>query len=662
MKSRYLVAILLIAVLACLPGTAAGVDQVQAAGNNIELVSVSDNGTQAKTWNIQTVDSYDNVGLSCSLGLDKNGNPHISYLDSTNCNLKYAKWNGSAWDIQTVDSSGNIGYYTSIALDKSDKPHISYHDFLGNRDLKYAYWNGSAWTISIVDSEGVAGMCSSIAIDSNDNPHISYVGNNYLKYARWNGSSWVITTVDTESIIGNCCSIALDSNDCPHISYDSYGTMSLKYAYWNGSAWITSTLDTEGEGGPDNSIAVDKYGNAHISYYDGADCGNNDLKYAHWNGSAWDLQIVDSVGNIGAYNSLALDSIGNPHITYYDNTNNKVKYARWDGSTWCIETVTSAVNTVYRHTSLALDKCDIPHIAYYEDSVLTKDLKYATKNQSCQDVATSTGTGTATFATDNGTITGLTAVSEGTLPAAGKPTGVTFPHGLFSFNIINITPGSTVIVTITFPSPIPVGAQYWKYQNGNWIDCTSLVGDDDGDDTLTLTLTDGGLGDADGLANGIIVDPGGPAIAAPAPSLPSSPHASPSLPRQLNEAQISLQYLAVNPEQAYINQPLTITGNVVNNGDFAGNYNLALKINGKVEETRMVSVGPRATQPVKFTVTKSKPGTYNVNLGSQLTSFTVIDSDPMTVANSNSGMIVIPLIGLLIMTFIVLLLWRRRTA
>ncbi len=127
-----------------------------------------------------------------------------------------------------------------------------------------------------------------------------------------------------------------------------------------------------------------------------------------------------------------------------------------------------------------------------------------------QQVGTATGTGTATFSSDIGQIAALTAVAEGTLPAAGKPTRVIFPHGLFSFNITKIAPGSTVTVTITLPYNTPVGTQYWKCQGGVWVDCTSLLGDDDDDNVLTLTLTDGGLGDADGIANGTIVDPGGP--------------------------------------------------------------------------------------------------------------------------------------------------------
>jgi len=38
------------------------------------------------------------------------------------------------------------------------------------------------------------------------------------------------------------------------------------------------------------------------------------------------------------------------------------------------------------------------------------------------------------------------------------------------------------------------------------------VGDNDGDTVITITLTDGGLGDDDKTANGVIVDDGGPSL------------------------------------------------------------------------------------------------------------------------------------------------------
>jgi len=123
-------------------------------------------------------------------------------------------------------------------------------------------------------------------------------------------------------------------------------------------------------------------------------------------------------------------------------------------------------------------------------------------------VETSTGTGNATFVADNGEITSLSSIDPASLP----PAPVEFPHGLFNFTI-TVNPGDTANVNITFPSDIPEGSQYWKFQNDSYFQLPDeLVGSNDGDNVLTLTLTDGGVGDADGLENGIITDPGGPVI------------------------------------------------------------------------------------------------------------------------------------------------------
>jgi len=73
-----------------------------------------------------------------------------------------------------------------------------------------------------------------------------------------------------------------------------------------------------------------------------------------------------------------------------------------------------------------------------------------------QTASTTTPTGTVTSSTDNGGITNFTAILESTLPTTGKPTGNYFPHGLFSFNIISIVQGSTVTVTLTLPTTMPL--------------------------------------------------------------------------------------------------------------------------------------------------------------------------------------------------------------
>ena len=117
-------------------------------------------------------------------------------------------------------------------------------------------------------------------------------------------------------------------------------------------------------------------------------------------------------------------------------------------------------------------------------------------------VETATGTGMACFTPSDGTIEDLTAIPAYSLPS------VTFPHGMFSFQICCLTPGQTVTLTVTLPSAVPVGTLWWKYHNGQWSSLPNL--DDNGNSTMKIRLTDGGTGDSDGLEDGFITDPGGP--------------------------------------------------------------------------------------------------------------------------------------------------------
>ena len=139
-------------------------------------------------------------------------------------------------------------------------------------------------------------------------------------------------------------------------------------------------------------------------------------------------------------------------------------------------------------------------------------------------VETSTGTGTAAFSTDSGQFAGITGVAEDSLPQEArdnKPKGLMLPHGLFNFTITGLTPGQSVTVTITLPSPVPMGSLWWKVnttaENNTWYSLP--IGSDNGDNVVTITLTDGGPGDNDGVVNGIIVDPSGIGIPSAPPNL-----------------------------------------------------------------------------------------------------------------------------------------------
>jgi len=116
-------------------------------------------------------------------------------------------------------------------------------------------------------------------------------------------------------------------------------------------------------------------------------------------------------------------------------------------------------------------------------------------------VTTATATGTASFATSDGNILGLTAVP----PPVAPP--VALPHGMFNFTICCLT-GSTATLSMTFPQPIPAGYKWWKYVGGSWYSLP--IGSDDGDNFITVTLRDNVLPDDEDTVPGQITDQGGP--------------------------------------------------------------------------------------------------------------------------------------------------------
>ena len=165
--------------------------------------------------------------------------------------------------------------------------------------------------------------------------------------------------------------------------------------------------------------------------------------------------------------------------------------------------------TITEFSVICLDKTytslDPPvDIGFFEPAIASVD--FTTPPQ----VLTSTGTGNAAISSSSGKIESFSAIDESTLPVAGRPTDVSFPDGLFSFTITDISPGETVTVSLEFPSSVSLGSQYWKCHIGATLEWFSMpIGCDDADNIITFSVTDGGLGDADGVANGEIVDPGG---------------------------------------------------------------------------------------------------------------------------------------------------------
>jgi hypothetical protein len=88
------------------------------------------------------------------------------------------------------------------------------------------------------------------------------------------------------------------------------------------------------------------------------------------------------------------------------------------------------------------------------------------------------------------------------------------------------------------------------------------------------------------------------------------------------DTRVTTAYL--QPSQVLAGQPVKIMANVANRGDISSSFTASLMINGQLEATRKVSVPGNMAVPIEFTVTKDKPGTYEVELNGQKIYFTII--------------------------------------
>ncbi|MEI5640593.1 MULTISPECIES: InlB B-repeat-containing protein [unclassified Pseudoalteromonas] len=102
---------------------------------------------------------------------------------------------------------------------------------------------------------------------------------------------------------------------------------------------------------------------------------------------------------------------------------------------------------------------------------------------------------------------GIISTDHPSLPE--MPEGIVLPFELLALDI-NTEVGGTALVEVTYPSPVSADATYLKSDGEQWYTMPEEQAQFSEDGTsVVLTLQDGGYGDSDGMANGIIKDPGG---------------------------------------------------------------------------------------------------------------------------------------------------------
>jgi len=108
-----------------------------------------------------------------------------------------------------------------------------------------------------------------------------------------------------------------------------------------------------------------------------------------------------------------------------------------------------------------------------------------------------------------GTVIGFSCILPDSIPdAINKPDDLIY--GLIDIQAKPDIIGGTVKLTVFLAYPAPENYTWHKYDTTKgWYDFSTYAKFNDDRDQVTLTLTDGGPGDDDGIANGIIRDPSG---------------------------------------------------------------------------------------------------------------------------------------------------------
>jgi hypothetical protein len=125
-------------------------------------------------------------------------------------------------------------------------------------------------------------------------------------------------------------------------------------------------------------------------------------------------------------------------------------------------------------------------------------------------IPTATGTGNVTINTSSGYFCSETRACAASEFPCMPDSPITCSHGFFNLSIcgLNTSTAENVTINFTFPSPIPTDAEFWKYNSSNGTWYRYDFGDNDGDNVISITITDNGPGDHN-PALGIIGDPNG---------------------------------------------------------------------------------------------------------------------------------------------------------
>ena len=172
-------------------------------------------------------------------------------------------------------------------------------------------------------------------------------------------------------------------------------------------------------------------------------------------------------------------------------------------------------------------------------------------------------------------------------------------------------------------------AMYW-WDGDDWSRCSS-TGVETAADYIWARITGGSFPSIDDLSGTFF---GGGALE---PEEEEEEAAAAGLLVLPESASFVASYMKVSPQQVLPGQEVEISINIANHGGESGSHNVALFINGYVEQSQTVSVSPGSARLVVFRISKTVPGTYQVSMEGAQGQFTVLDISESTAQPATSG-------------------------
>lgn len=171
---------------------------------HIRLRNVMWNG---QAWEVRTVDGQEGSGKFNAMVAGPDGRFNLAYanVSASSISVRYAHWDGTTWTPELVEGLAEthgqgVGYSVNIAIDKEGDPHLVYVN-VSTPQVRYAVRKKGRWQVDVVETISRGGYPDrySIALDDDGTPYVSYydAGRGVLRVAHRENQKWVAETVDT---------------------------------------------------------------------------------------------------------------------------------------------------------------------------------------------------------------------------------------------------------------------------------------------------------------------------------------------------------------------------------------------------------------------------------------------------------------------------------